>query len=56
MKATVNVDARYIKPRQRFACDAAHLLRCSIKHPQDASCGRCSPHRDGQLADPSASR
>jgi len=56
MKATIDVDARYIGPRRRFSCDAAHLLHCSIQYPQDASFGRCSPHRAGQLADPSASR
>ncbi|MDR6096199.1 hypothetical protein QE373_003496 [Stenotrophomonas sp. SORGH_AS321] len=56
MEATIDVDARYIGPRQRFACDAVRLLHCSIQHPPDASRGRCSPHRAGQLADPSASR
>ncbi|MFK3845430.1 MULTISPECIES: hypothetical protein [Stenotrophomonas] len=56
MKANIGGDARYTGRRQRFARDVAHLLHCSIPGPQRAPCHRCSPHRAGQLADPSASR
>jgi hypothetical protein len=56
MEASIGVNARYIGSGQRFACDVAQLLHCSIQWPQDAPSCPCSPHRTGQLADPSASR